>query len=82
MNVQEAKKILQDTRINWQIRWPADHSTKITFKDTDNEIIFADEQAFYRYRTHDNCSKCGSPINWEIKIEEISKEDLHEMVED
>ena len=82
MNCQEAAEILQDTTLKWNYKAEHGEYPKIIFEDTDDEIIFTEKGAFYRYKTHDNCSECGSPTNWETKTEKITKKDLKEMVEE
>jgi len=82
MNLQEAQEILQDSRLIWSFNRDSTGLSKITFDDTDDEIIFTEKGAFYQYMTYDNCSECGSPTNWETKTEKITKKDLKEMVDE
>jgi len=82
MNLEEAQEILKDSRLDWQFEVGTDINARISFKDTEDEIIFTEDDTYYKYRTYDNCNECGRPTNWETKAKEITKEDLREMVND
>lgn len=81
MDLQEAQEVLNQSSITWRYEIPPHNQPRIFIGKDEQEIVFTERGAFIKYRKHDNCSKCGSPTNFEVKAKEISKKELKTMVQ-